>query len=291
MTTTPVPDVATQLVGDTGLDKPNVDVVVSGIGTMGKLIMTAVERATDMNLIGALNHDTHGQSCIVVEGHEVPLNKSLDVLSKWQPDVVVDFSHPEWTTQLLPVALLNRIRFVVGTSGLDPDFVQDVKRQAINLTHGGRRVSGGCIISNFSVGAVSMMHVAKLLARRFTSVEIIEKHHDGKADAPSGTAMATARLINEHKDASFSRHETQRHNVEGQDSRNAKVGGITIHSVRLPGMVAHHEIIFGRTGETLTLRHDMVSRESLLAPILDAIRDTKTARTVFTDTDLVLARL
>jgi 4-hydroxy-tetrahydrodipicolinate reductase len=131
----------------------------------------------------------------------------------------------------------------------------------------------GCIVAaNFSVGAVVMMHMAKLAARYFDHVEIIEMHHDQKADAPSGTAMATAQMMLAARDERpFTVPPTLKETMPG--TRGAALGGATIHSMRLPGLVAHQAVIFGGLGQTLTIRHDSTSRESFMPGVLMAARE------------------
>ena len=114
--------------------------------------------------------------------------------------------------------------------------------------------------------------VPSLAAPLFDSVEIIEQHHDGKVDAPSGTGVATAQSMRAARDSDFKRKDAERHNIEGYDSRGAELGGASLHSVRLPGLVAHQVIIFGGNDETLTIRHDSMSRASFIPEILRAVR-------------------
>jgi len=116
-----------------------------------------------------------------------------------------------------------------------------------------------------------MGHLAKAAARFFDHVEIVEMHHEGKVDSPSGTAITTARKMAEGREEPFNRPAAQRETVEG--TRGGTVDGVTIHSVRLPGLVAHHAVIFGGPGETLTIRHDSTSRESFMPGVVLAVRD------------------
>ena len=172
---------------------------------------------------------------------EVTLAQALDDTS---PDVVVDFSVPESAAENASLCLERGVHAVVGTTGITPEQLQ-------GLTAAANRSSANCLIApNFAVGAVLMMEAAKLVAPHMPDCEIIELHHDQKLDAPSGTAKRTAELIAE-----------------------AKGGGEPpIHSVRLPGLVAHQEVIFGGLGQTLTIRHDSISRESFMPGVLLAVR-------------------
>ena len=245
--------------------RPSIRVVMSGAGNMGRQIMTAIEAAGDLELVGALD-GLSSQASIDIAGRDVPLSASLDALAEWSPDVVVDFSNAEWTLKLIPAAVEAGARPVIGTSGLSDDAVADAE-QRVNGAG-----LGGVIAANFALGAVLMMHLANVAAPLFDSVEIIEQHHDGKVDAPSGTGVATAQSMRAARDSDFNRKEAERHNVEGYDSRGAALGGASLHSVRLPGLVAHQVIIFGGNDETLTIRHDSMSRASFIPEILRAVR-------------------
>ncbi|MXX31204.1 MAG: 4-hydroxy-tetrahydrodipicolinate reductase [Chloroflexi bacterium] len=247
------------------MPRPAIRVVMSGAGNMGGQIMAAIESADDLELIGALDGLSSGGS-VEVAGRQIPLSNTLDALADWSPDVVVDFSNAEWSVQLIPAAVEAGVRPVIGTSGLSDEVIADAERR---VNEAGL---GGVVAANFALGAVLMMHLANIAAPLFDSVEIIEQHHDGKVDAPSGTAVATAQSMRAARDSDFSRNEAQRHNVEGHDSRGAELGGASLHSVRLPGLVAHQVIIFGGADETLTIRHDSMSRASFIPEILRAVR-------------------
>lgn len=247
------------------MTRPTIRVVMSGAGNMGQQIMAAVEAADDLELVGALDGLSDGDS-VEIGGRAVPLSNSLDALAEWSPDVVIDFSNAEWTIELIPVAVNAGVRPVIGTSGLSDEAVAAAE-QRINESG-----LGGVIAANFALGAVLMMHLANVAAPLFDSVEIIEQHHDGKVDAPSGTAVATAQSMREARGRDFTRREAERHNVEGYDSRGAELGGASLHSVRLPGLVAHQVIVFGGNDETLTIRHDSMSRASFIPEILRAVR-------------------
>ena len=244
---------------------PDIRVVMSGAGNMGRQIMTAIVEADDLELVGALD-GLASEDSIAIAGREVPLSNSLSALDDWHPDVVVDFSNAEWTEQLIPVLVRLGIGPVIGTSGLSDELIEHATR-SVN-----ERGIGGVIAANFALGAVLMMHLANVAAPLFDSVEIIEQHHDGKVDAPSGTAVATAQSMRAARDTDFTRNEAERHNVPDHDSRGAELGGASLHSVRLPGLVAHQVVIFGGHDETLTIRHDSMSRASFIPEILRAVR-------------------
>lgn len=257
----------------------SIRVVMSGAGRMGAQIMAALDAADDLELVGALDGLAESE-VVAVGGRELPLSRELDSLSAWSADVVVDFSHVDWTTRLLPAAIAAGVHPVIGTSGLS-----DALLEAAAAACSERRL-GGVAAANFALGAVMMMHLARVAAPFFDSVEIIEQHHDGKVDSPSGTAIATAQAMREARDADFRRRESEHETLPG--GRGGKLGGASLHSVRLPGLVAHQATIFGGIGETLTLRHDSVSRESFIPQILRAVRAAPTLDRLMVGLDRLL---
>jgi 4-hydroxy-tetrahydrodipicolinate reductase len=178
--------------------------------------------------------------------------------------VVVDFTNAEWTPQLVDAALANGVRLVIGTTGLDAGFREDLRARCE------QRKLGALVASNFAIGAVLMMQFARTAARFFDSAEIIELHHDQKVDAPSGTAKTTAEMMLEARNRPFDHNDPEKQVVP--HTRGGNLGGVAIHSVRLPGLVAHQEVILGGTGQTLTLRHDSTGRESFMPGVLLAVK-------------------
>ena len=179
--------------------------------------------------------------------------------------MVVDFSNREAALGAARDTLTRSACFVTGTSGLTPDDVTEIDGMA--------RVAetGAFIGPNFSLGATVLLRLAAIASRHFESVEIIEKHHAGKADAPSGSALATARAMAEARGGSpFTRAEPPVTNLDG--TRGGELGGATIHAVRLPGLMAHQEVVFGSPGETLTLRHDTIDRACYMPGVIAAIK-------------------
>jgi len=241
-------------------------VLISGSGRMGREVLAAVHAANDLEPVGAVDALATGNSLALPDGSaSVPLSTdAVAIISATKPDVIIDFTNAEWTPQLAEAALPAGVRLVIGTSGLPETFVEHLGAECK------RRSLGSMIGSNFALGAVLMQQMARIAAGFYDHVEIIELHHDQKVDAPSGTALATARLMDEVRSERFTRPETQRENLPG--TRGGEMAGITIHSVRLPGFVAHQEVIFGGPGETLTIRHDSTSRESFMPGVLLAVR-------------------
>jgi 4-hydroxy-tetrahydrodipicolinate reductase len=241
-------------------------VLVSGSGKMGRELLAAVCREDNLEPVGVVDLYAGGDSISLPDGAgDVPFGSdSAAIIEQTRPDVAVDFTNAEWTPRLADAALAAGVRLVIGTSGLGEDFVHHLEAECE------KRKLGAVVASNFALGAILMQHMAKTAAPFYGSAEIIELHHDQKVDAPSGTAIATAKGMAEARGKPFARAETQRENLPG--TRGSDVDGVTIHSVRLPGLVAHQEVIFGSPGEVLTIRHDTLGRESFMPGVLLAVR-------------------
>ncbi len=238
-------------------------VVTGATGRMGNQVALALAAEPGFELTGLVSRRASGGRLAGWEG--VPAAPTVgELLEQVQADALVDFTVAEAAFENARAALRRRVAPVIGTSGLTPDQVAALADEA--RTAG----VGGAVVPNFAVGAVLMMHLARQAARFFDTAEIIELHHDGKADAPSGTALATARLLAEVRPEGFRRNVPAKEPLPG--SRGAEYGGVSIHAVRLPGLVAHQEVIFGGRGQTLTIRHDSTSRESFIPGVLMAIR-------------------
>ncbi len=185
-------------------------------------------------------------------------------LDSLEPAVVVDFTNAAWTPQLAKAALERGVNLVIGTTGLSSQFLEELGQEAA------AKKLGVVVAPNFAIGAVLLMHFARQAARFFDHAEIIELHHAGKFDAPSGTAKTTAEQMVAAHGEPFARVEAETQIVP--HTRGGEVGGVTIHSVRLPGLVAHQEVLLGGLGQTLTLRHDSTGRDSFMPGVLAAVK-------------------
>jgi 4-hydroxy-tetrahydrodipicolinate reductase len=239
----------------------DVRVLVSGSGKMGRQVGAAVHAEPGLELLGfvdggpAASDHCEGLPC---------LNDPDLALREFRPDVVIDFTNAAWTPQLAAAALPGGARLVIGTTGLPAGFMGWLDAECST------RKLGAVVASNFAIGAILMMHFARQAARFFESAEIIELHHDQKVDAPSGTAKTTAELMAAARPDPFVYPLTEKETIPG--SRGARFENLAIHSVRLPGLVAHQEVIFGGLGQTLTLRHDTTGRESFMPGVIAATR-------------------
>jgi 4-hydroxy-tetrahydrodipicolinate reductase len=201
-------------------------------------------------------------------------------LDQARADVVVDFTHAAWTPVIAKAALARGIPLVIGTTGLTADFLQWLEAEAK------ARGVGVVVAANFAVSAVLMMHFARQAARFFDHAEIIELHHDGKADSPSGTAKATAEGMLAARGRPFTHPAPEVETVPG--ARGAEVGGVAIHAVRLPGLVAHQEVIFGGLGQLLTIRQDSTGRDSFMPGVILAVREVLARRELVVGLDRLL---
>jgi 4-hydroxy-tetrahydrodipicolinate reductase len=179
-----------------------------------------------------------------------------------RPDALIDFTHPTAALGNALAAVAAGCRPVVGTTGIPPEGIEQLETACRNAG------LGGIVAPNFSVGAVLMMHIAEIAAPYFSAADVIELHHQTKADAPSGTALATARRLAARQKFQYAR--TEKITLAGV--RGGEEGGVGIHSVRLPGLVADQEIILGLAGQTLTITHRTTSREAFVPGVLLAVR-------------------
>jgi len=186
-------------------------------------------------------------------------------LHEKRPQALVDFTRPSEAMHNALAAVAAGAAPIVGTTGFSAAEVDKLE------TACKAKGVGGIVAPNFAVGAVLMMHLAEIAAPHFEAVEIIELHHAGKLDAPSGTALATARRLTSRRTGTpFSHRKAEKETLPG--TRGGEEGGVAVHSVRLPGFVADQEVIFGLPGQTLTIAHRTTSREAYVPGVLLAIR-------------------
>ena len=221
-------------------------------GRMGAEVCRAVDSATDLELVAALD----------LEDDRAPAEAA---------QVMVDFTHPDAVMDNLSWCIDHGIHAVVGTTGFTDERLNQLRTSLADQDG-----VGVLIAPNFSIGAVLMMRFAEQAAAFYESAEIIELHHPAKADAPSGTAANTARRIAAARDAAALGAPPDATAQELAGARGAQVDGIRVHGVRLRGLVAHQEVLFGAEGETLTIRHDSLDRVSFMPGVLAAVRAVST---------------
>ncbi len=244
-------------------------VVIAGVcGRMGQETARAVAEAGDMEIVGACDVTFVNCSLSDVVAQAEPNVKIGDelgaVIDETRPDVVVDFTSPASVIRNIRVCLERKVPAVVGTTGITEDDLRELEHLS-GLTN-----TPALIAPNFAIGAVLMMKFAAEAAKHMPAVEIIELHHDKKLDAPSGTSIKTAEMISKAKETGNGKQGTEEPAARGEEHF-----GIHIHSVRLPGLVAHQEVIFGGLGQTLTIRHDSIDRTSFMPGVLLGIRKVR----------------
>jgi 4-hydroxy-tetrahydrodipicolinate reductase len=246
--------------------KPIRVVVHGALGRMGQEVINALCHEPETEIVGAVDLDVPQNQLSLPDGSgSVPLSSNLDeILSGQQPDVLVDFTIARATMPAVRIATRRKTNLVIGTTGLTADDLDEIDRLA---TDNG---VGAVIAPNFALGAVLMMHLARIAARYLDYAEIIEMHHDRKADAPSGTALNTARDMAQARGKPFSRTADREKEMK---SRGDEIENIPIHAVRLPGLLAHQEVILGALGQTLRIRHDMLSREGFMPGVIIAVKE------------------
>jgi len=242
-----------------------IKVVVHGAaGRMGQEITAGLCREPGIQVVGAVDVTADKDNMPLPSGGAVPFSSNLEtMLDLTHPNVVVDFSLAKATVPAVRVATGKHVNVVVGTTGLSADDIEEIRKQA------DAHKTGVVVAPNFALGAVLMIHLSKIVAKYMDYAEIIELHHHQKADSPSGTALSTAKAMVQSRGRPFSRATGQGPAV----SRGQEEGGVTLHSVRLPGLMAHQEVLFGASGQTLSIRHDTINRECYLPGVIIAIKE------------------
>ncbi|MFC3893460.1 4-hydroxy-tetrahydrodipicolinate reductase [Lentzea rhizosphaerae] len=223
--------------------------VLGARGRMGSEVVRAVEAAKDMEVVAAIDADD-----------------SLQALVDSGVQVVVDFTHPDVVMGNLEFCIAAGIHCVVGTSGFD-----NAKLAAVEQLLASKPEVGVLVAPNFGIGAVLLMRFSEIAARYYESAEIIELHHPRKADAPSGTAAHTARLIAAAREGMDPMPDATTQEEPG--ARGAVVDGVRVHSLRISGMIAHQEVVFGGESETLTIRQDSLHRTSFMPGVVLGVRE------------------
>jgi 4-hydroxy-tetrahydrodipicolinate reductase len=242
-------------------------VIVQGaLGKVGREVVSALCQEPETEIVGATELNVTTDSLMLPDGSgSVPFTSDLArLIDEVKPDVLVDFTIASATMPAVRIAAGKGVNLVIGTTGLSSDDLDEIDRLA--------QASGvGAVVApNFALGAVLMMHLAKMAAPYLDHVEIIELHHDKKVDAPSGTALSTAREMARARGKPFLQPPPPKNTTE---SRGDTVDGVSIHSVRLPGLLSHQEVIFGTAGQTLRIRHDQISREAFMPGVILAVKE------------------
>ncbi len=258
--------------------------VMGAAGKMGREIMKAVMRDDALELCCAVDVNMLGTDCgELCEAGSCGILISGDLagtIDEMRPDVMVDFTIAKAVSQNAPVILEKGVNLVIGTSGVSEE---DLKRFDELAT---ANDCGVFIAPNFAIGAVLMMKFAAEAIKYMPYAEVIELHHDHKKDAPSGTAAETLKKMAQNRESFKQGAYDEFEKIKG--SRGGEYEGMRVHSVRLPGYVAHQEVIFGGLGQTLTIRHDSISRESFIPGILLAIKKVGDIKGLLSGLDNIL---
>jgi len=243
-------------------------VVINGaLGKMGQEVASALVHEPELKIVGAVEEKVtqHYLPLVDVLGL-VPFSSDLaSLLKKCNPDVLVDFTNAEVSIAAARIAAKEKTNLVIGTTGLSEE----------NLTEIGQLCQsngvGAVVAPNFSLGAALSIRLAEIVAKFFDHAEVIEMHHDKKIDAPSGTAIATAKAISQAHGKPLIYPKAERETIS--NTRGGQIDGIAIHSLRMPGFMAGQEVIFSGKGETLSLRHETISRECYMPGVILAIKE------------------
>ena len=257
-------------------------VVIHGVlGRVGQELLNALYREPGTQVVGAVELRVSEEYLPLPDGSgSVPFSSDFDyILTTCQPDVLVDFTTAKATMPAVRIAAKHGVNMVIGTTGLTVNEISEIEQlsKAHNI--------GIVVAPNFALGAVLMMHLAKVAAKYFDYAEIVELHHNLKTDSPSGTALATAKAMAQAKGKPFSYPPEQERT---SNSRGEQVEGVNIHSVRLPGLMSHQEIILGASGQTLTIRHDAISRECYMPGVLMAVKEVVKRQGLINSLDALL---
>ena len=261
----------------------DITVAVNGVlGRMGSTVLNAVEHEPGMVPVGGADALAGGLKTVSTPGGvELPLAQDLAMLfADVKPDVVVDFTNAEGGTSAMRACIEHGVKCVSGSTGITPDQLDSIGESAASAE------VGVISASNFALGCVVLIHLARIASSYFDYADVIESHHEMKIDAPSGTALSIAQAMLEGKGGDFDQNIVEKELLAG--TRGGSTGGINVHSARMPGRVARHEVVFGALGQTLTLLHDSISRDSFMPGVMIAVRRVIDEKSMIVGLDKVL---
>jgi 4-hydroxy-tetrahydrodipicolinate reductase len=242
-----------------------IKVVVHGaVGKVGQVLVSMLPHEPEVKLVGAVDLRVSSDKLTLPDGSTIPFSTDLEnIIKVTRPQVVIDFSVAKACIPAARISAKNKVNLVIGTTGLSADDISEIER----LT--AENKVGAVVASNFALGAVLMIHFAKIASKYMDFAEIIELHHNQKIDAPSGTALNTARAMMASRGKPFLK------TADAKDfpSRGEDADSVKIHSVRLAGLMAHQEVLFGGLGQTLIIRHDTINRECYVPGVMYAVRE------------------
>ncbi len=244
-----------------------ITVAVNGaLGRMGSTVLTAAVAEDGVTPIGGVDIAASGNTIdIAGTSVSVPLTTSLDGLfESAKPDVVVDFTNGEGAKESILACIDAGVRVVSGSTGLSPEDLDEIGQ--VSAAKGVGVISA----SNFALGGVVLMHLAGIASKYFDYADLLESHHEMKVDAPSGTALSIAESMIEGRGKGFEQNVAELQTLDS--TRGGDFQGINVHSARMPGRVARHEVVFGALGQTLTMIHDSINRESFMPGVMLGVK-------------------
>ena len=256
---------------------PEIKVAINGaLGRMGSTVLSAAAAENGVTPVGGADIAASSDSVTIFgTSVSVPLAPSLiELFAITKPDVVVDFTNGEAAKESILTCIDAGVRVVSGSTGLSPEDMQQIKLRSSDTG------IGVISASNFALGAVVLMHLAGIASKYFDYADLIESHHEMKVDAPSGTALSIAEAMIEGRGSRFEQNVAKLQTLDG--TRGGDLEGINVHSARIPGRVARHEVVFGALGQTLTMIHDSANRESFMPGVMLAVKH------VVNDSELVV---
>ena len=241
--------------------------VIGALGRMGNVVCQTVDGDPDMVLVGGADIEVIPDSDTRGVGNSLLVNSIPKLLEMARPDVVVDFTNGQGFMDTVRAAAPSNVCVVSGSTGVLKEDYHEIKQlieqHHISVIHA----------PNFAIGAMLLEHLAAQAATHFDYVDLVENHHEAKQDAPSGTALSIAAAIGDARKERFMLNQPKQVTLEGV--RGGDYHGISIHSVRMPGRVARHEVVFGARGQTLTMTHDSIGRESFMPGVLLAVKKVR----------------
>ncbi|MCF6137558.1 4-hydroxy-tetrahydrodipicolinate reductase [Pseudalkalibacillus berkeleyi] len=250
------------------MSEQTIRIIIAGPrGKMGKEAIKMVTSTEHFSLQAVVDTKNAGKKLSDLEDQpnlDIPVyDDMVACVSEVEADVLIDLTKPDSGKKHLQIALEYGLRPVIGTTGFTDQEIADYSRTAEE------KEIGAVIAPNFAIGAILMMKFSQMAAKYMPDIEIIEQHHDQKLDAPSGTAMKTAHMIKEVRSNKRQGHPDETEDLQG--ARGGEYDGIRIHSVRLPGRVAHQEVLLGTTGQTLSIKHDTIDRSAFMPGVKMAV--------------------
>jgi 4-hydroxy-tetrahydrodipicolinate reductase len=263
-------------------NESQITIAVNGaLGRMGQTVMSAVNADDAMQLVAGIDAAASAAMVSAPGTDEVPLGAdAASVIAATSPQVIVDFSNATGAMAVARAALPAGVRLVSGSTGLSADDLKEIEAMV--------DVAGTAAISapNFAMGAVLLTHLARIASRYFDYADLIESHHEAKLDAPSGTALAIAEAMAQGRGGDFEQNIAEKETLPG--TRGGSFNGINVHSARMVGRVARHEVVFGATGQTLTMIHDSINRDSFMPGVLMAVKQVMVQNGLVIGLDKVL---